>query len=72
MPDQIEFPPRVLLYGCESCRGFGTAPGLIHTDGCVALRAWHEWHEENPNVLTRGDCPVDVPVRMVAYVPEDA
>lgn len=34
----MNWPGRILVYGCESCGGVGTAPGLIHEEGCVPLR----------------------------------
>lgn len=64
----MDWPERILVYGCESCGGTGTLPALIHHD-CEALRAWHQWFTEHPDPETRGENPVDVPLRMLAYVP---
>jgi hypothetical protein len=67
----VNWPKRILVYGCECCGGVGTNPTLLHND-CQALRDWHQWFErfgsprppaeENPHV---------VPLKMLAYVPGD-
>lgn len=74
-----DWPPRILFYRCESCGGAGTSPGLIHESNCEALGDWHRWHEQqereekgDPTLRElRGECPVEVPIRMLAYVPSD-